>query len=115
VSTENWNGISSTGIDKLMTDFIDYAEKSNKIINQIDEIVEGTASYFKCESGDTFRSRYSQLNYEAATINKNILSYNTDFLAVKSNYGRREEGMVAMANDAKNAVKDVSFKKEERL
>ena len=113
MKADNWNGISSTGIDKLMTDILDYADKSNKIINQIDEIVEGTASYFKCDSGDTFRTRFSQFNYEAATINKNILSYNTDLLATKKNYANREDRMVEMLVDAKNQVKDVSIKKEE--
>lgn len=89
--TEIWNGISQTGIDKLMSDIIDYADKSNRILNQISDLVEDTTTYFSCESGDKFRDQFSMLKVGNAIINKNILSYNEDLMNVKQNYQNRSE------------------------
>lgn len=102
--TENYNGISLDGIDKLMTDILDYAEKSNRILNQITDIVSDTTNYFQCESGDKFRDQFSMLKVGNASINKNILSYNDDLMNVKKNYQTRNEKGVEILNAGEQDV-----------
>ena len=101
--TENWNGISQ-GFDKLMSDIIDYADKSNKTLNQISDFISETSTYFVCESGDKFRDQFSMLKIGNATINKNILSYNEDLMNVKRNYQSRVEVGTDILNAGKNDV-----------
>lgn len=86
---EDWNGISIKGTEKLMLDIIDYADRCNKISNQITDLVNESSEYFNCESATMFREYYNQVANEITTLNKNILSYNTDLLNVKKNYEKR--------------------------
>ena len=78
--------MSVDGIDKVMSDILDYADKANKILNQISDLIEDTSTYFACESGDKFREQYAMMQVGITTINKNILSYNADLMNVKKNY-----------------------------
>ena len=100
----SWNGISIEGIDKLMSDILDYVDKSNKILNQIDDLVDETSSYFSCESGDKFREKFEMLKAGTPIINSNILSYNTDLMNVKHNYQLRANAGVDMLNAGNNQV-----------
>ncbi len=102
--TEVWNGISVDGMDKLMTDILDYADKCNKTLNQISDLVEDTSTYFICESGDKFRDQFSMLKVGNATINKNILSYNEDLMNVKRDYQNRSEQGTEILNAGENDV-----------
>lgn len=102
--TEKWNGISVEGIDKLMSDILSYADKSNRILNQISDLVSETSTYFSCESGDKFRDQFSMLSVGNATINKNILSYNEDLMSVKQNYQMRTEAGIEILNEGQNKV-----------
>ncbi len=87
--SEIWNGISMEGMDKLMSDILDYADRSNKVLNQIADLVDSTSTYFICESGDKFRDQFSMLKVGNPIINKNILSYNEDLMNVKKDYQNR--------------------------
>ena len=77
------------GMDKLMSDILDYADRSNKVLNQIADLVDSTSTYFICESGDKFRDQFSMLKVGNPIINKNILSYNEDLMNVKKDYQNR--------------------------
>lgn len=103
---KDFNGISSIEVDNLMTTLLDYAELSNRILNQIDDLVAETTSYFSCESGDKFRDQYNMLKTGNAIINKNILSYNTDLMNVKSNYQNRVDVSTDIINTGINSIND---------
>lgn len=103
-TTEIYNGISEDGIDKLMSDILDYADKSNKILNQISDLVNDTELYFSCESGDKFRDQFNMLKVGNAAINKNILSYNDDLMNVKKNYQARVDKGVEILKTGQNDV-----------
>ena len=102
--TEKWNGISIEGIDKLMSDILEYADKSNRILNQISDLVSETTNYFSCESGDKFRDQFSMLSLGNPTVNKNLLSYDEDLMSVKKNYQARKESGVEILTDGQNNV-----------
>lgn len=104
MSNKDWNGISETGIDKLMMDIIDYAEKMNQILNNISNLVEDTKEFYDCDSGEKFRNRYGELQQSFSTVNKNILSYNTDLLNVKLDYLNREVYLTENLNKSSSTV-----------
>lgn len=114
VTNETWNGMNIDGIEKVMTDILDYADKANKILNNISTIIDETSTCFKCESGDNFRTQYELMKLGITTFNKNFLSYNTDFMQAVKNYKFREETGVEIMTDAKNSV-DVSLEKREEI
>lgn len=79
-------GISTDKIDKLMLDILDYAEKNNKILNQIQTLVNNSSKYFICDAGNSYRKKFNEFFNEASTVNKNILSYNDDYRSIKNHY-----------------------------
>lgn len=106
--TENRiNGVSKEGLDKLVKEFYDFADRNNKIFNKINSIVEDSVNYFDTEEGDIFRKRFENIATESKTINKNILSYSSDFAAVKNNYiARATEGSDFLDEESKKIGKN---------
>lgn len=107
---EIWNGIDTEGVEKVMVNILDYADKANKILNNISLIVSDTEACFNCQSGVDFRGQFELIKSEFTILNKNFLSYNTDFIHVIQNYRSREEYGTNILNDGTKSV-DVSLEK----
>lgn len=111
----NWDKMDLNAIDKVMTDIVDYANNANKILGNIDVMIDDTKDFFDCDCGDSFRAQYQLFKSNHVIFNKNYLSYNTDFANAKANYRLREEVGVEIMNEAKKSV-EVSFdQREENL
>lgn len=88
-------------IDRLILNLGDYAERSNKIINEINSLAASTKSYYECENGDKFRTRCEQITSEKNTLNKNILSYTNDLVRLKEHYKKISNETAVILNSAK--------------
>lgn len=80
------SGVNEAGIDKLALEIIDYADKLNKVFNQLQILVDNTNSYFNSESGDVFRKNMKIHSENYKVLNQNILNYASDFVKVKEFY-----------------------------
>lgn len=115
MNNANWDKMNLDAMDKVMTDIVDYASNANKILGNIDVMIDETKDFFDCECGDSFRTQYHLFKANHATFNKNYLSYNTDFANAKANYRLREEVGVEIMYEARKSV-EVSFdQREENL
>jgi len=83
---EKVSGINEIGLDKIALEVVESADKINKILNQIQLLVDGTNSYFLSSSGDEFRKKMSDQASYYQTMNQNILSYASDFVNLKKYY-----------------------------
>lgn len=106
------NGISNEGIDKVMLDLLDYADKSNKTLNQIDDLIDETKNYFACESGEIFREQFEMLKTGFRTIHTNLISYHNDLMRVKQNYQLRQETGVEILRAGEKSVPIVQEREE---
>lgn len=88
------SGINETGLDKIALEVVESADKINKILNQIQLLVDGTNSYFLSSSGDEFRKKMSDQASYYQTMNQNILSYASDFVNLKTHYQNKVPEMV---------------------
>lgn len=111
----NWDKMNLNAMDKVMTNIVDYASSANKILRNIDVMIDETKDFFDCECGDLFRAQYQLFRTNHATFNKNYLSYNTDFSNAKANYKLREEVGVEIMNEAKKSVEVSIDQREENL
>ena len=82
----NTSGINEHQIDKLTIDIMEYADRINKVLNQIQELVNSSGLYLNSESGNTFRENFKLIEKNYQTMNQNILSYASDFVKVKAIY-----------------------------
>ncbi len=82
----NTSGINEHQIDKLTIDIMEYADRINKVLNQIQELVNSSGLYLNSESGNTFRENFKLIEKNYQTMNQNILSYARDFVKVKAIY-----------------------------
>lgn len=110
----NDRGMSLDRINKLMTDIYDYADKSNRILKDIESLANDTQEYFVSDEANLFRNKISELLHESTTINKNILSYNTDMMTVKNRYMDINDGGLKIMQKAVNSVEERIVYKEER-
>ena len=94
--------INESLIDRLILNLGEYAEKSNKIINEINALAASTKSYYECENGDKFRTKCEQITSEKDTLNKNILSYTNDFVHLKQHYAKISGETAAILNGMKS-------------
>ncbi len=112
-NSSNTLGVSTSKLDKLMVDVIDYAEKSKRITNAIEMLIRETREYYVSSEADLFRSKFEQLVPTINTVNQNILVYNDDLLKLKGNYSKLEVEATELINEAQRQVRQKENMKEE--
>lgn len=73
-------------IDKKMLDVIDCSNKVKAIFNKIDDAIERLKLEYQCAGATALYSQYEQFNDSYSVIVSNILSYNSDLMALKRKY-----------------------------
>ena len=73
-------GINLDSIDKLILDIYNYAERVNKTLNQISDVVDQTKNFYACESADNYRNKFNSpkvnwLNLSVGLAIKKVISY----------------------------------------
>ncbi len=100
----NSTAINEQLVERLILNLGDYAERSNKIINDINSLAADTKSYFECDAGNKFRSKCEQITSEKNTLNKNILSYTNDLVRLKAHYEKISSETAAILKSAESQV-----------
>ena len=98
------SAINEDLIDRLILNLGEYAERSNKIINEINTLAADTKNYYDCENGDKFRTKCEQITSEKNTLNKNILSYTNDLVKLKAHFARISTEASAIIKAAESKV-----------
>ena len=93
------NGINESGVDKLILDISNSADRINEILNKISELINDTSNYFNCENAIIFRQNFNNLKINFPIVSKNILQYTADLVKVKVNYNNRKDIIIQKIND----------------
>ena len=83
---EKLAGINEQRLNLLVLEIREYAERINKISNQLRDLTFETNTCFKSELGDEFRKKCNLSLNEFNAINKNILNYAQALINAKSKY-----------------------------
>lgn len=91
---EHVNGINEQGLENLAMEIVEYANKANQILNQINLLVDQTSSYFISPEGILYRKKLQEqfMNYQIMC--QNILSYANDLVKVKNMYSKKTIDMI---------------------
>lgn len=100
----NATAINEQLVERLILNLGDYAERSNRIINDINSLAAGSKSYFDCDAANKFRNKCEQITSEKNTLNKNILSYTNDLVRLKSHYEKISSETAAILKSAESKV-----------
>lgn len=79
-------GINGATIDKLALDIYNYAERINKTLNEIANVVDQTRNIYSCVAANNYRNRFNNIRVNFNVVNKNIQSYAEDIIKLKSKY-----------------------------
>lgn len=79
-------GISETGISKLCVSINSYALKLKKSLDEIDDLVEDSKSYFAGELSDVFTIKLNSIMNYKTQVKDNVLSYVDDYNTVVSKF-----------------------------
>jgi len=86
-------GINLDSIDKLILDIYNYAERVNKTLNQISDVVDQTKNFYACESADNYRNKFNSFRTNFKVVNKNLISYAEDLIKLKNRYQNMSDEM----------------------
>ena len=86
-------GINIDSIDKLILDIYNYAERINKTLNQITDVVEQTRIFYDCASAKKYREKFNNFSANFNVINTNLKSYAEDMIKLKNKYQRVDENL----------------------
>ena len=92
--------IVESEIDKKMLDVIDCSNKVKSIFNKIDDAIEKLKSEYQCAAASTLYNQYEQFNDSYSVIVNNILSYNSDLMALKRRYATSIDDLSSEINVA---------------
>ncbi len=83
------SGINEILVDKMINDIVATSDRVSNILNQLDELIQESKTFYNCESSTVFYNNFNQFANNFKILKKNILSYSEDFANVKSNYQAR--------------------------
>ncbi len=92
--------IVETEIDKKMLDVIDCSNKVKAIFNKIDDAIERLKPEYQCAGATALYNQYEQFNDSYPVIVSNILSYNSDLMALKRKYATSIDDLSSEINVA---------------
>lgn len=87
--TREVNGISENILDKLIIEICDRADNIKAILNSIDDEIYKCLSNVESSATTQFKYAYEEMKKNYKCVNKNILSYSTDYVKVKNAYIER--------------------------
>lgn len=97
-------GINEQILDKLILDIYDYADRINRTLNSIEDVVAGSSSYFNDDVANSFRYKFEQLKLNFPMVNHNILSYANDLVKVKRNFSDTTSDMIYTIKKKTNEI-----------
>lgn len=86
-------GVNIDGIDKLILDIYNYAEKINNTLTQISNVVEDTKNNYNSNNSIEFINKFKNLEDCFSVVNANIISYADDLIKLKNKYQILDEDL----------------------
>lgn len=104
-------GINIDSVDKLILDIYNYAERINKTLNQISNVVDQTKSFYACDAADNYRNKFNSFRTNFNVVNKNVISYAEDLIKLKNKYQNIDDNMTQTIKRAISRVdsKDIKW------
>lgn len=100
--------INEEGIDKLTLDILNYYERINSILNEIEELILSSSNCFSCEAMEKLVKKYSGLQNDINNFKYNIQSYTNDLLKVKKIF---RQNATLIADDVRKANSNIQSQK----
>lgn len=79
-------GINVDSVDKLILDIYNYAEKINKTLNQISDIMDQTRNNCMLDEINVLVNKFESFKANFPVVNKNLISYANDLIILKNKY-----------------------------
>lgn len=104
-------GINIDSVDKLILDIYNYAERINKTLNQISNVVDQTRNFYVCDAANNYRNRFNSFRTNFNVVNKNVISYAEDLIKLKNRYQNIDDNMTQTIKRAISRVdsKDIKW------
>lgn len=105
----NEAGINVDSVDKLILDIYNYAERINKTLNQITDVVDRTKTFYNCDAANNYRNKFENFKMNFSTIDKNIKSYAEDLIKLKNRYQNISYQAVETIRIATNTIENRKY------
>lgn len=103
-------GINIDSVDKLILDIYNYAERVNKTLNQISNVVDQTKSFYVCDAADNYRNKFNSFRTNFSIVNKNLISYAEDLIKLKNRYQNISDDMTQIVRKQIANIESINTK-----
>lgn len=87
---EDFVGLSDEGMTSLCSDIQSYAEKISKSLNDIDDLVDGSISFYDDDTRNVFVNKKTNFKVSKNNIVNNVASFVDEYNNVVSSYKKRD-------------------------
>jgi len=105
----NEAGINIDSVDKLILDIYNYAERINKTLNQITDVVDKTKTIYNCDAANNYRNKFESFRVNFNIVDKNIKSYADDLIKLKNRYQNIGDKAVETIKRATNVIENRKY------
>ena len=82
--------INENEINRLILDINDFAIKVKKIFDEMEQIVDGTRSYYDCNCATRYRNSFNVFKSNFPIMVNNLLTYKNDMQDLKFKFSKQE-------------------------
>lgn len=86
MSEQRLAAMDEVRLERLNLEIYDYLERIKVILSQMEELVSQSKTYFDCDSGNLYRSKFQDAFSEQKNVIENIENINEDIIIVRNTY-----------------------------
>lgn len=107
-------GVNEKNLDRLVLELSEISDRIKIKLDEIDQLVSDTASYFVCDSGNKFRAKFAITRENFPLVNTNISSMSSDLVNAKKRFNNVEHIIKDNLSEAKRDVQSKSLNEYNR-
>lgn len=93
-------GISNQGIDNLVLNIYDYADRLKKQLDEVESLVYDIPKYYNDQASEGCRKKFDSIKDSFPLIYENVISYADDLIKLKSSLKSKDEVLSTEINSA---------------
>ncbi len=102
--SNNLVAVNEQQINKLIFEIDDASIKIRNILNEIESLIDDTSLYYIADSASKLRSTFSNFKPTLRIIPKNILTYKSDMLKIKTLFKNQDTILSDIITKGKNKI-----------
>lgn len=90
---EDLISINEPALERMVLDIYDHCSRINSILNQINDLILDSKTYFDCAANSYMLEQYSEMKLSIDNFKSNISTYAADLTKVKNKFKSKDSDL----------------------